>query len=154
MLRECEPVAKTPKQPNSDLLIKNYILNGCKNAKQAAIDAGYSPKTAEQSASRVLRSVKAQQAIEEYQKTSHKAYIWTKVDKLLKLQSLFDMSTEKYIDAQGNERRENLSAAINAIKEHNAMMGDVEDKEEAKPLNIVFSVREAKDDVEVTNART
>ena len=81
-------------------------------------------------------------------------YVIYKEDKLLKLQSLFDMSTEKYIDAQGNERRENLSAAINAIKEHNAMMGDVEDKEEAKPLNIVFSVREAKDDVEVTNART
>lgn len=138
MLRECEPVAKTPKQPNSDLLIKNYILNGCKNAKQAAIDAGYSPKTAEQSASRVLRSVKAHQAIEEYQKTSHKAYIWTKEDKLLKLQNLFDMSTEKYFDAQGNERRENLNSAINAIKEHNQMMGDV--VENSKPQSFVLNL--------------
>lgn len=111
---------KKPKQPNSDLLIKNYILNGCKNAKQAAIDAGYSEKTAEQSASRVLRSVKAKEAIEKHQKAELQVYVWSKTDKLKKLEAIAENSMQKDDD----QKMVNASAAIAAIKEHNLMQGD------------------------------
>jgi phage terminase small subunit len=108
------------KQPNQDAFIQNYILNGCKNAKQAAIDAGYSEKTAEQSASRLLRSVKAQEAIEKYKKTQLETYVWSKADKLKKLEQIVENATQKDDD----QKMINHSAAIAAIKTHNEMQGD------------------------------
>ena len=111
---------KNNKLPDGDLLIKKYILNGLTNAKQAAIDANYSPKTAEQSASRVLRSVKAKKAIAEYQKTQLETYVWTKADKLKKLEGIADAAME--LDTE--KGMINMPSAIAAIKEHNLMQGD------------------------------
>lgn len=55
-----KPKAGTSK-PSSEarkaIFVEAYITNGG-NGKQAAIEAGYSPKTAEQQASRLLRDVK------------------------------------------------------------------------------------------------
>ena len=39
-------MAKPVTKPSIDKFIKSYILTGCTNGKQAAIDAGYSEKTA------------------------------------------------------------------------------------------------------------
>ena len=53
-------------KPSLDTFIKEYILLGCKNAKQAAIKAGYSEKTADQQGSRLLKNVKVISAIKEH----------------------------------------------------------------------------------------
>ncbi len=111
---------KTSKLPDSDLLIKNYILNGLTNAKQAAIDAGYSPRSAEQSASRVIRSDKAQKLIAEYKATQLNEYVWTKTVKLKKLEDIVT-------SAMGEDKEKgmlNMQSAIAALKEHNSMQGD------------------------------
>ena len=124
-LRQCqlnkdEPVAKTIKEPDADLLIKNFILQGCKNAKQAAIDAHYSPKTAEQSASRVLRSVKAKEAIEKHKKASMGGFVWSKEVKLKKLEEIAKAAMAK----DPEKGMINMPSAIAAMKEHNLMQGD------------------------------
>lgn len=56
-------MALTPKQT---LFVAQYLANGL-NATQAAIAAGYSEKTAESQASRLLRNVKVAEAIDEAQ---------------------------------------------------------------------------------------
>lgn len=109
-----------PARPDSDMLIREYILQGCKDAKKAAIKAGYSPKSAEQSASRVLRSDKAKRAIEEYRATELSDYVWSKEDKLKKLEAII----EKAMSDDPEKGMINMASAIAALKEHNLMQGD------------------------------
>ena len=119
-------MAKSNKLPDSGKLIKNYILNGLTNAKQAAIDAGYSPRSAEQSASRVLRSDKAKEAIKKHQSKAEDDFIYSKKKKLEILQLVMDNAVEVCTE-DGNFNKgkmNNHSAAIAAIKEHNLMQGD------------------------------
>ncbi len=52
--------------PRQDRFVDEYLLDG--NGTQAAIKAGFSPATAAQQASRLLRNVKVQQAIGERQR--------------------------------------------------------------------------------------
>ena len=78
--------AKKSQKPSIDVFIKRYILNGCKNAKQAAIDAGYSDKTADQQASRLLKNVKVIAEVEKHKKAELEVYVWSKTDKLKKLE--------------------------------------------------------------------
>lgn len=113
-------MAKSKKIPNADDLIKNYLLQGCTNGKQAAISAGYSPKTAEQSASRVLRSVKAQDAIKKYQQTELDGFVWDKQKKLQELEKIIKHCAKE----NAEDRMNNPTAAIAAIKTHNEMQGD------------------------------
>lgn len=113
-------VTKSKKLPDSDKLIKNFILNGLTNAKQAAIDAGYSPRSAEQSASRVLRSDKAKRLIAKYKATQLNDYVWTKTDKLKKLEAIID----KAMSPDNEKGMINMPSAITALKEHNLMQGD------------------------------
>ena len=107
-----------------DEFARFYILNGCKDAKGAAIKAGYSEKTADQQASRMLKNVKVKKLIDEYKKTVHKSFIWSKEQKLQRLQDIADMSIRSIHDQFGNEKAESLSSAVTAIKEHNVMQGD------------------------------
>lgn len=109
-----------PDRPDGDMLIREYILQGCKDAKKAAIKAGYSPKSAEQSASRVLRSDKAKKAIEKYRATELKTYVWSKEDKLKKLEAII----EKAMTDDSEKGMINMASAIAAMKEHNLMQGD------------------------------
>lgn len=46
-----------------EIFVYNYIENGFKNGRQAAIDAGYAEKSAAQEASRLLTDVKVQKKI-------------------------------------------------------------------------------------------
>ena len=69
----------TSKQkPDLERFIQRYIENGCKDAKDAAIYAYYSEKTADQQASRLLKNVKVIKAVEEYKKKQLSAHIWLK----------------------------------------------------------------------------
>ncbi|CQR51464.1 terminase small subunit [Paenibacillus riograndensis] len=78
-------MALTPKQK---LFVQEYLID--LNATQAAIRAGYSPKTAEQQASRLLSNVKVQEAIREAQ--SHRA-ARTEITADMVLQRWWDIAT-------------------------------------------------------------
>ena len=56
-----------PLNPKQELFVREYLADKNLNAKQAAIRAGYSPKTAEVQASRLLRQAKVRAYIEELQ---------------------------------------------------------------------------------------
>ena len=102
-----------------DAFVKAYLLNGG-NATQAAITAGYSEKTAQQVGSENLLKPVIKKSIKEHQKKSDETYIWTKADKLKKLEKLIDRCS---IDDE-EKGALNAAAAISAIKEHNLMQGD------------------------------
>ncbi|MCE3202483.1 terminase small subunit [Paenibacillus sonchi] len=78
-------MALTPKQK---LFVKEYLVD--LNAKQAAIRAGYSVKTAEQQASRLLSNVKVQEAI---QKGMDKRAAKVEVTAEMVLQHWYDLAT-------------------------------------------------------------
>lgn len=102
-----------------DAFIKAYLLNGG-NATQAAIDAGYSKKTAQVIGAENLLKPIIKESIREHQKKSDETYVWTKADKLKKLEKLIDRCS---IDDE-EKGALNAAAAISAIKEHNLMLGD------------------------------
>jgi phage terminase small subunit len=108
------------KRPSEDDFIKEYILTGCNNARQAAIAAGYSEKTADQAGSRMLKKVKVQLAIEEYKKVALNEFVYSKEKKLQLLQSVM-IKCSKDDDEKGMI---NANSVIAAIKEHNLMQGD------------------------------
>lgn len=114
------------KTPNVDVFIKEYILSGLNNARKAAITAGYSEKTADQQASRLLKNVKVIEAIEKHKKAQVSSFIYSKEKKLEILQKVMDNAVE-VCQEEGNFNKgkmNNHSAAIAAIKEHNLMQGD------------------------------
>tara|TARA_R110002012_G_scaffold173532_2_gene338278 strand:+ start:1227 stop:1634 length:408 start_codon:yes stop_codon:yes gene_type:complete len=110
----------TAKKPSVDDFIKEYILTGCKNGTKAAISAGYSEKTADQQASRLLKNVKVRTAIEEYKKADLKLFIKTKEQKLKMLEDI----AKACMLIDDEKGMVNAQAAISAIKEHNVMQGD------------------------------
>jgi len=99
---------------------KAYILTGCKNGTQAAIDAGYSEKTAAQQASRLLKDVKVKALIDKFKVQELKPFIKSKIEKLEMLQDIA-IACMVIDDEKGML---NAPSAIAAIKEHNAMQGD------------------------------
>ncbi len=108
------------RKPDVDLFIKEYILTGLNNGRQAAINAGYSEKTADQQASRLLKTVKVKNAIKEHQKVELNSFVWSKETKLKKLEEIMEsaMSTDP------EKGMVNMPSAIAAMKEHNLMQGD------------------------------
>lgn len=54
----------TPLSAQKQLFIQHYLKNGFENATQAAIDSGYSPKSAAAQASRLLKSANIQALVE------------------------------------------------------------------------------------------
>jgi phage terminase small subunit len=103
-----------------EAFINAFILTGCKEGTKAAIEAGYSPKTAAQQASRLLKDVKVQQAIQAQKKLATKLFIKTKEQKLLMLEDI----AKACMTADDEKGMVNAQAAISAIKEHNIMQGD------------------------------
>jgi len=102
-----------------DAFVKAYLLNGF-NATQAAIEAGYSEKTAKNIGSENLAKPAIQKAIEAHQKKANEKFAWSKQKKLemlerVALQCSHDSEDKGMLNAQ---------AVIAAIKEHNIMQGD------------------------------
>ena len=108
------------KKPSIEEFIKHFVLTGCNDGTQAAINAGYSEKTAPQQASRLLKSVKVKQAIQDYKKADLKLFIKTKEQKLTMLEDI----AKACMLADDEKGMVNAQAAIAAIKEHNVMQGD------------------------------
>ena len=109
-----------PKKPSKEDFAKEFILTGCKNGTQAAISAGYSEKTAAAAASRLLKDVKVLTMIDDFKKASLKKFIWTKEEKLLKIENLIECAMK----ADPEKGMINMAAAIAGFKEHNLMQGD------------------------------
>lgn len=99
---------------------KAYILTGCKYGTQAAIEAGYSEKTAAQQASRLLKDVKVKALIDKFKAQELKPFIKSKTEKLKMLQDI----AEACMVIDGEKGMLNAPSAIAAIKEHNTMQGD------------------------------
>ena len=106
----------TPKQ---DAFVKAYLLNGG-NATQASIDAGYKPANAKQIGSENLTKLDVKKAIEKHQQEANKVFIWSKEDKLLKLEKIMNSA----MTADPEKGMINMQSAIAAMKEHNLMQGD------------------------------
>ena len=115
-----------------EAFINAFILTGCKEGTKAAIEAGYSQKTAAQQASRLLKDVKVQQAIASQKKLATKLFIKSKEQKLLLLEEIAKACMTKD-DEKGMV---NAQAAISAIKEHNVMQGDNAPTETVNTHNI------------------
>ena len=115
-----------------EAFINAFILTGCKEGTKAAIQAGYSPKTAAQQASRLLKDVKVQQAIAEQKKLSTKLFIKSKEQKLLWLEEI----AKACMRADDEKGMVNAQSAISAIKEHNVMQGDNAPTETVNTHNI------------------
>jgi phage terminase small subunit len=131
-------MTKTAGRPDVDLFIKEYILRGLKNGKQCAIKAGYSEKTAEQQASRLLKSVKVKAAIKEHQKTKMNDFIWSKEKKLKLIQEV----AENCMIKDSEQKMFNPQGFMSAIKEHNLMQGDnapiLTDSTQSQSIQISF----------------
>ena len=102
-----------------DAFVKAYLLNGF-NATQAAIEAGYSEKTAYSIGNENLSKPEIKKAIEAHQKKSNENFAWSKQRKLemlerVAIQCSHDSEEKGMLNAQ---------AVIAAIKEHNMMQGD------------------------------
>jgi len=102
-----------------DKFIKEYLLNGG-NSTKAAIDAGYSPNTASEIGYENLNKPQIKAEIEKHQKAGMKDFIWSKEKKLKVLESI----AENCVSIDGEDKMNNPTAAIAAMKEHNLMMGD------------------------------
>ena len=108
----------TPKQ---DAFVKAYLLNGG-NATQAAIDAGYSEKTAAVVGCENLTKPNIANSIKEHQELAKKSFIWSKEKKLEILQDTILACRA----ADADKGVVNGAVVVSALKEHNAMQGDNE----------------------------
>ena len=102
-----------------DAFVKAYLLNGG-NAMQAAIDAGYSKKTAGEMGYENLNKPQIKKAIESHQKKAEEVFIMSKTDKLKVLERIINATAVE----DGEKGILNPQSAIAAIKEHNLMQGD------------------------------
>tara|TARA_R100001244_G_scaffold71603_2_gene57856 strand:+ start:655 stop:1101 length:447 start_codon:yes stop_codon:yes gene_type:complete len=139
-----------------DAFVKEFIINGG-NATQAAITAGYSKKTANEQGAQNLAKLSIKKAIEKHREKLEKEHIWNKEKKLELLQKIALCGIRDVVDQYGNNKMENPSASVAAIKEHNIMQGDnapVAEDIKGQPLNISFEVRTPAGDVKVTNAKS
>lgn len=93
--------------------VDEYMID--MNGTQAAIRAGYSPKTANEQAARLLANVSVASEIKIRQEAASKVATLTRDDKLKKLEQVID---KFLLDGY------NTSQALKAIEIHNKMVGD------------------------------
>ncbi len=136
-----------------DAFCRAYHVNG-NNATQAAIDAGYSKKTAGSKGSDLLKIVYIQDELQKLKDEAVEEYTITLEKRIRWLEKAVDYGFRDCADAQGNIRAENLAASISGVKELNVMLGTTEAEEDAKSLNVNFNVNSAVGEIKVTNANT
>ena len=97
--------------------------------------------------------------IQELQKEANKiakeSFTITVKQRLEWLKDITEAGLDNFVDAQGNKRRESLTAARSAIETMNTMLGVNDDSSEtAQPLTITFEVSQPVNAVKVVNAKT
>jgi len=136
-------------QKRYDSFCMAYHQNG-NNATLAAKTAGYSAKTARQQGQRLLSNVYIKEKLKELQNEAVKKFDLSLDARYEMLNTIFEAGLESYMDAQGNQRRENLAASLGSVKELNLMLGTTSEEDKAPPLNISFNVTPAVGDVQIT----
>ena len=125
-------------KPSIDTFAKEYVLAGCVNGRQSAIKAGYSEKTADQAASRLLKQVKVRDLINKYKEKPTQVFIRDKNAKLKILEEVMDACKEFNVDTGVI----NAAAVIASIKTHNEMMGHNAPTETTSTIKVERSLAE------------
>jgi phage terminase small subunit len=112
--------------------VENYIMNGG-NATQAAIDCGYSPKTAGVQGARLLKDVRIKKEIEERQKRLAKKLELRTEDVLKELARIVYADPRKAFDSRGvllpvNEWPDDVAAMIASIEVEELFEGSGKDR--------------------------
>ena len=100
--------------PRQQRFVDEYLID--LNATQAAIRAGYSKKTANAQAGRLLVNVSVQAAIQAGQSAAQKRTRRTMDDVLADLRAVAQDAMQKIPDKEGNLLMANHNAAIKAIE--------------------------------------
>ena len=108
------------------------------NGRQSAIKAGYSEKTADQAASRLLKQVKVIELISKYKEKPTQRFIRDKDAKLKILEDVMDACKESNSDTGVI----NAAAVIASIKTHNEMMGHNAPTETTSTIKVEKSLAE------------
>ncbi len=138
---------------------KAFILhNGDKTAAWKSVHTKSKAKISSQyvEAHKVYKNPKILLRIEELKaqaaKDAEAKFSITVEQRLKWLKEITEAGLGEFIDAQGNKRRENLSAARAAVATMNDMLGVSEsDHDKTEPLEIKFTVSAAKGKIETTN---
>lgn len=103
-----------------ELFCREYVANGY-NATQAAIKAGYSPKTAYSSGQRLLKHVEIKSALEKHSKMEQEKFNYTKEAHFKELDELKDLA----------KQTGNVAAAVKATELKGKLCGLYIEKVEA-----------------------
>ena len=127
------------------------------NGTQAAIRAGYSEKTANEQAARLLANVSVQQRVAEL-KASRNERVQTDYDWVLaEAKKSYELNATVIRGDDGNQKMINPAAAAKFLElagKHTKVKAfdtaASNDTGEAKPLEINFNVKNAESDIEIT----
>lgn len=105
------------------------------NGRQAAISAGYSAKTADQAASRLLKSVKVQEKIKELQKIQEETSLVKAEDIIKELANIGFSDVRKIFNQNGGlkeiqELDDNAAACISSVESDELYEGVGQDREQ------------------------
>ncbi|GAA4652070.1 hypothetical protein GCM10023116_43540 [Kistimonas scapharcae] len=121
---------------------REYIANGG-NATKAALAAGYSKKTARSVGAENLTKPDIKARLIVQREKAQEAFTVTVEQRLNLLWAAANKGLDEYTDQLGNRRPHSLPASVSAVSEINKMLGTGSDDEEtAKPLQVIFNVRE------------
>lgn len=144
----------TPITGKQEKFCQAYMANGGK-IKQAYIEAGYGQvHLAETKAYDLFKKKVIQSRIKELKIQADetiqrdKRFALSVEDRAAMLLRVYNLSTQTYCDKLGNERLENLNAAVSAVKELNNLLGTNKDKPDEGGLiiNIIDAVAEQIED--------
>lgn len=138
-----------------ELFCQEYLVD--LNGTQAAIRAGYSERTANEQAARLLANVSVQQRVAEL-KASRNERVQTDYDWVLaEAKKSYELNATVLRDDDGNPKMVNPAAAAKFLElagKHTKVKAfdtaASNDTGEAKPLEINFNVKNAESDIEIT----
>ena len=143
------PVAKL--NSKQETFAKEVVTNG--GDKIAAFKASgwswenYAPNALGVQADKAYHHPKISLRIHELQITAasiaDKAFTISVKQRLEWLKEITDAGLGTYLDAQGNARRESLTAARGAIETMNTMLGTNEQADSVKPVKVFVGVKDA-----------
>ena len=128
-----------------DKFVKAYLLNGG-NATQAAITAGYSEKTAQQTGCENLLKPVIKDLLSKHQKVANQKFTISIEQRLEWLKEVAEAGLTVQKITKGEdviEQRENLPAVTGAIRVMNEILGTDEETGKTKPVKVFIGVQDA-----------
>jgi phage terminase small subunit len=123
--------------PRQQRFVEEYLIDSI--AKQAAIRAGYSKKTAEAIGHRLLRDVKVKAAIDAGRANLSQKAMRTTLDILADLQAIRDDAMRVAADATGRKAMASRQDALKALDQESRILGAYErDNQQTRPATAVI----------------